>query len=305
MSAINRQSNSSVKESNKNSTTIFESFPMLVLLGIYLAIAIVIMFLVAPYAIGGLRYMLIDMDPSTAIIIFVGSLIITITMVVMLIYVYSKTKLNKRYLNDEYNGISLYGEYNDERRYLEQKIDELTERLMNTEKKWKDINHLILSANDKNFDNNGKISPEKFLNEFGLDITNIEMQKDLVFVLTPSDNEFVSDYWVVRDTCKKVKLRALRGDEQDLNYTNSSILAHILKYIIKSRLVVANISNRNPNVYYELGIAHMLGKPSILLCRQGGSVPFDLQQKYIVFYSNEEELAIKLEDALLNILTIE
>ena len=305
MSAINRQSNSSVKGSNKNSTTIFESFPMLVLLGIYLAIAIVIMFLVAPYAIGGLRYMLIDMDPSTAIIIFVGSLIITITMVVMLIYVYSKTKLNKRYLNDEYNGISLYGEYNDERRYLEQKIDELTERLMNTEKKWKDINHLILSANDKNFDNNGKISPEKFLNEFGLDITNIEMQKDLVFVLTPSDNEFVSDYWVVRDTCKKVKLRALRGDEQDLNYTNSSILAHILKYIIKSRLVVANISNRNPNVYYELGIAHMLGKPSILLCRQGGSVPFDLQQKYIVFYSNEEELAIKLEDALLNILTIE
>lgn len=131
-----------------------------------------------------------------------------------------------------------------------------------------------------------------------------DINKDIVFVLTPSDNEFIEDYIVVKSTCDNIKLRALRGDKDDLSYTKNSILGHILEYIVKSRIVIANISNRNPNVYYELGIAHMLGKPSVLICRKNAEIPFDLQQKYIVFYENKEELSEKLNDALLNMLTV-
>ena len=75
--------------------------------------------------------------------------------------------------------------------------------------------------------------------------------------------------------------------------------------MVKARIIIANISNRNPNVCYELGIAHMMGKPTILLCRKGTDVPFDLKQKYIIFYDNEEELSCKLNDALLKIITVE
>ena len=279
------------------------NLPILLFMGIYFILAVIVMILFAPYAINALGYMFIHIQPETAIAIFAAALIVALFSMTMFITTYIKNRTIN--LSDEHIDTSLYGIYDEERTYLEKKIDELTIRLVDTEEKWKNINHLILSANDKNINNQGKISSEKFLREFGIDINRIEIENDLVFVLTPSDQEFVSDYLTVRTTCSNIKLRALRGDEQDLNYSNNNILAHILKYIIKSRIVIANISNRNPNVYYELGIAHMLGKPSILLCRQGTKVPFDLQQKYIIFYTSEEELSKKLNDALLNILTIE
>ena len=279
------------------------NLPILLFMGIYFIVAVIVMILFAPYAIDALEYMFIHIDPETAITIFAVALIVALFSMATFITTYIKNRTIN--LSDEHIDTSLYGVYDEERRYLEKKIDELTIRLIDTEEKWKDINHLILTGNDKNINNKGQVSSDAFLKEFGIDIKNIEIEKDLVFVLTPSDVDYVKDYWVVRSTCEKIKLRALRGDEEDLNYTNKNILAHILNHIIKSRIVIANISNRNPNVYYELGIAHMLGKPSILLCRQGMDVPFDLQQKYIIFYTSEEDLSIKLTDALLNILTIE
>lgn len=300
---MNNKKKQELNKSNYTNNRRLRNLPILLFMGIYFILAVIVMILFAPYAIDALGYMFIHIQPETAIAIFAAALIVALFSMTMFITTYIKNRTIN--LSDEHIDTSLYGIYDEERRYLEKKIDELTIRLIDTEEKWKDINHLILTGNDKNINNKGQVSSDAFLKEFGIDVKNIQVEKDLVFVLTPSDFEFVNDYLVVKTTCKKNKLRALRGDEEDLNYTNKNILGHILNYIIKSRIVIANISNRNPNVYYELGIAHMLGKPSILICRQGMDVPFDLQQKYIIFYTSEEDLSIKLTDALLNILTIE
>ncbi len=306
---INYNLENEKKRRNKN----IMKLPLIIAIIIYLIIAFFIFILVAPYALSSLRYSIIELDAESAVFIFFVTLTICIIMIALLSYMFSKKKLyfetrdNSKIKTEHFSmgDVPFYGEYSDERRYLEERIEELTERLTDTEIKWNRINHLILSATEKNIDNNGSISSERFLKEFGVDVNNVELEKDLVFVLTPSNYDFIEDYLMVRETCRTVKMRALRGDETDLNYTHGNILTHIINHMVKARVIIANISNRNPNVCYELGIAHMLGKPTILLCRKGMEAPFDLQQKYIIFYENEIELSEKLQDALLNIITIE
>nr|WED67880.1 hypothetical protein PJ912_16450 [Pectobacterium colocasium] len=57
-------------------------------------------------------------------------------------------------------------------------------------------------------------------------------------------------------------------------------------YVICGNL---QISDKNPNVFYEAGIAHALGKEVILLARHIGDVPFDLRHLRIITYLNNGE----------------
>ncbi len=54
------------------------------------------------------------------------------------------------------------------------------------------------------------------------------------------------------------------------------ITKQILKYITNSKLVIADLSFHNPNVFYELAIRHMKGLPTVHLIRAADSVPFDI-----------------------------
>jgi hypothetical protein len=49
-------------------------------------------------------------------------------------------------------------------------------------------------------------------------------------------------------------------------------------------LIVADCTDRNPNVFYEIGLAHAIGKPTILLTQREEDVPFDLRHwRYIAY----------------------
>lgn len=63
-----------------------------------------------------------------------------------------------------------------------------------------------------------------------------------------------------------------------------NILRDIVEYIHRSNLIVADLTTLNPNVFYELGIAHALKKPVIMLAQNIDEVPFDLKQYRIVMY---------------------
>jgi hypothetical protein len=58
-------------------------------------------------------------------------------------------------------------------------------------------------------------------------------------------------------------------------------------------------TERNPNVYYELGIAHSFDKPTILIAQKIEDVPFDIQSKRILIYKKVEELRAPLTESLL------
>lgn len=189
---------------------------------------------------------------------------------------------------------------NDERSYLERQIAELNEKLVSTDERWREAYHLIMTSQNKQVDGNGIVSTVKFLEGFGIDVDQIKVQKDLAFVLTPFHMDYIQTYEIIRSTCIKAKMVSMKGDEE---FVPKDVLQHIVKCIVKSRIVIANLNGRNPNVFYELGIAHALNKPTILIAHINTEVPFDLKNQYLVLYKNENELKERLFDVLLKVMT--
>lgn len=50
--------------------------------------------------------------------------------------------------------------------------------------------------------------------------------------------------------------------------------------------MIAEITSPNQNVFYELGYAHALNKPTILLARRGKELPFDIRSYRVIFYED-------------------
>lgn len=64
------------------------------------------------------------------------------------------------------------------------------------------------------------------------------------------------------------------------------IFQDIQREIEQAEIVIAEITPANPNVFYELGYAHALGKPTILLAQREAKLPFDIQSFRVVFYND-------------------
>jgi hypothetical protein len=54
------------------------------------------------------------------------------------------------------------------------------------------------------------------------------------------------------------------------------ITQQVIEHIVNARLVVADLSFHNPNVFYELALRHATGKPTVQICRTIDTIPFDI-----------------------------
>ena len=103
-----------------------------------------------------------------------------------------------------------------------------------------------------------------------------------VFVLMPFDDEFDNIYdFLISDPFSEAGYDVQRADEI---IHQENILASIIDSIVNSHLIVADLSTSNPNVYYELGLAHACGKNVILITQEITEVPFDLRSYRIITY---------------------
>ncbi len=121
--------------------------------------------------------------------------------------------------------------------------------------------------------------------------------KPFVFVLMPFDHAFDDVYQLgIKVACERAGAYAERVDEQIFE---GSILQRIYNQISKADVVVADMSGRNPNVFYESGYAHALGKPVILLTQNTDDIPFDLKHyPHIVYHRRIVDLLPELEKRL-------
>ena len=104
-----------------------------------------------------------------------------------------------------------------------------------------------------------------------------------VFVLMPFDEDFNDIYELfVKAEMKRAGFSVDRADDIE---SQQNILRDILERIDKSDLIVADLTNSNPNVFYELGLAHALKKPVILITQSVDDVPFDLKSYRLLEYS--------------------
>lgn len=94
-------------------------------------------------------------------------------------------------------------------------------------------------------------------------------------------NELYSD--VIEPTCDELGLAAHRADQ---TYGPGFILADIERHIIDARVIVAEITPANPNVYYEVGYAHAMRKPTILIAQEKTALPFDVSPFRVLMYEN-------------------
>lgn len=113
---------------------------------------------------------------------------------------------------------------------------------------------------------------------------NIELA--LASAMTPFDSSFDPVYNSIREAADNAGLRCRRADDI---WENAAIIQDVVSLIDRSRIVICDCTGRNPNVFYEAGIAHTLGRDVILITQSEHDIPFDLRHLRYVRYLNNGE----------------
>ncbi len=115
--------------------------------------------------------------------------------------------------------------------------------------------------------------------------------KLFVFVLMPFEETFGDVYKLgIKPACKDAGAYCERLDEQIFH---ENMLDRIYNQIAKADLIIADMSKRNPNVFYEAGYAHALGKRVILMTQDADDIPFDLKHYPHIVYDNRKIAELK------------
>ena len=112
------------------------------------------------------------------------------------------------------------------------------------------------------------------------------IEETLASVMMPFEAGFFDVYTALQEAATEVGLACRRADEI---WENPAIIQDIVTLIDKSFVVVCDCTGRNPNVFYEIGIAHTLGREVILISQIYADIPFDLRHlRYIPYLNNAE-----------------
>jgi hypothetical protein len=117
----------------------------------------------------------------------------------------------------------------------------------------------------------------------------------LASAMMPFDVRFNAVYDSIRQAADHVGLRCRRADDI---WENAAIIQDVVALIDRSRIVVVDCTGRNPNVFYEAGIAHTLGREVILITQSEQDIPFDLRHLRHVRYLDNAEGRLALTEAL-------
>jgi len=124
-------------------------------------------------------------------------------------------------------------------------------------------------------------------------------QAPLCFIVMPFRAELNFFYlYLRRHLQEKHGLRVERGDHRILTVP---LLEKIREQIVEAKVLIADITGRNPNVFYELGLAHALEKPVILLTQdQAEDVPTDIRHLEFIRYdlSRDVDVLAKVDNAI-------
>lgn len=109
------------------------------------------------------------------------------------------------------------------------------------------------------------------------------MENKKAFILMPFTESLNDVYkFLIKGALVEAGYQVKRADDIK---SQSNILEDIVKGIIESDLIVADLTDSNANVYYELGIAHALQKKVVLITQEIDELPFDLKSYRVIGYS--------------------
>lgn len=90
---------------------------------------------------------------------------------------------------------------------------------------------------------------------------------------------------IIEPAVEKYNFKALRADQIS---EPGMITSQIIQNIVESPLVIADLTERNPNVYYELAIRHAIRKPLIQMIQKGEALPFDVAGTRTIHFDHKD-----------------
>jgi hypothetical protein len=119
------------------------------------------------------------------------------------------------------------------------------------------------------------------------------------FVLMPYEDNLTTIYeTIVKPVVRSRRLECRRADDYR---TNKEVMKEIWNGICQSRVVIAEMTGFNPNVMYELGISHTVGKETIMMTQNLGKnqeFPFDMAHIRRIQYQDSSEGYPRLKEDL-------
>ncbi|MBD2699492.1 hypothetical protein IC229_02505 [Spirosoma sp. BT702] len=139
--------------------------------------------------------------------------------------------------------------------------------------------------------------PERVIT-FAPDVFRIpdkSLDSNVLSVMMPFDGKFSGTYTAIRNVCRRLGVECRRADDI---WDNSILIQDVFDLIFTSKAVITDFTDRNPNVFYETGVAHTLGKLVVPITQSVADIPFDLRHHRALTYLPNTEGLLKLEKDL-------
>ncbi len=113
--------------------------------------------------------------------------------------------------------------------------------------------------------------------------------------MMPFAMEFKAVYQAIQLSSTACNLRCLRADDI---WEDTTIVQDIFNLVFRAQVVIVDFTGKNPNVMYETGIAHALGKHVVPIAQSLDDVPFDMRHHRVLKYLANAEGLTKLTSDL-------
>jgi hypothetical protein len=110
--------------------------------------------------------------------------------------------------------------------------------------------------------------------------------------MNPDDDSLVDVLEAIKLAAERCHIRAERIDDQQ---SNDRIFGRMLQCIERARYVVVDLTYSRPNVFFEAGFAHGLGKTPIYIAKHGTKLEFNLHDYPVIFFRSLRDLRDSLE----------
>lgn len=114
--------------------------------------------------------------------------------------------------------------------------------------------------------------------------------------------ELIYSQWI-KPTVESIECPSIQGKKLECHRADKSkrpeeIIAHIIENLVTSDIIIADLSGRNPNVFYELGVRHAVNNNTILIADDLDDIPFDLRGLRTIVYQYDPEHMVELRNSL-------
>ena len=145
----------------------------------------------------------------------------------------------------------------------------------------------------------GQTGSQTFFGTGSAPIVDQAIDTTLVTAMMPFRPDFADVRETMRRACENTGRTLKAADDI---WESSVLIQDVINLISKSCMVIVDFTGKNPNVFYETGVAHALGKEVIPITQSLDDVPFDLKHHRVLKYDNNAngraELQKKLEERM-------